>query len=202
MGMDHDAVVAIYGVTGRSPASQARRYVREGDAVVVMPTDEAALATGARDLLVYPAFRFFRNGFVVANGNQINAVLTDLEHDLAAALPEPDQYLTPRITGMVAGASATLHIARLPAQAGASGNNTWDVPLVSGKGKFISTYDGDEANPTAYSGVPRDVGINFGSAVAAARGVYDLLAPEYRIAVVAVYHRAGEAPEVAIKNRF
>lgn len=195
LGKDRDSIVAIYGVTGRSSASQARRYVQEGDKIIVVPTDETALAAGNRDLLVYPAFIFFNNGFVVANGNQIADYQNDLEHDLVGALPEPDKYFTPRITGVVKAGVAELHVAR------SGGNRIWSVPLQAGKGKMIMTYTGDEANPSAFMGDPIDVELNFGSAGAAARVVYDLLTPEYRIAVVAVYQKPGAAPETAIVNR-
>jgi IMP cyclohydrolase len=198
MGMDKDAAVAIYGVTGRSAASQARKYVRQGNMVVVVPTDGVALAAGNRDLLVYPAVIFFDNGFVVANGNQITKYKSDLGHDLKDELPEPDKYLTPRITGVVKDGSCALQSIRgTPVT-----SSTWEVPLEAGKGKMIMTYTGDDAHPTAYMGDPVAVDLAFGSADAAAQSVYDLLTPDYRVAVVAVYQKPGEVPEVAIKNRF
>jgi IMP cyclohydrolase len=195
VGKDGGSIVAIYGVTGRSPASQARKYVHEGNMVVVVPVS-AAIEEGNRDLLVYPAFIFFDGGFVVANGNQITDYKDNLMVDLKDALPEPDKYFTPRITGAVRAGSAALHIARK------GGNRTWSVPLESGKGKMLMTYMGDDANPSAFMGEPLDVEINFGSANAAAQNVYDLLTPEYRVAAVAVYQKLGKEPEVAIKNRF
>ena len=33
LGMDGNAYVALYGATGRSPSSLARRYVHEGNAI-------------------------------------------------------------------------------------------------------------------------------------------------------------------------
>lgn len=195
LGKERDSAVAIYGVTGRSAASQARKYEQRGNMVVVIPTDEAVLAEGNRDLLVYPAVIIFHNGFVVANGNQITDYKNDFEEDLKDTLPEPDQYRTPRITGVVRGGVAALHIAR------EGGSRLWPVPLEPGKGKLIMTYTGDDQNPTAFMGDPLDVGLAFGSAEAAAQAVYNLLMPEYRVAVVAVYQKLGEVPKVAIVNR-
>ena len=193
LGMDGGAVAAIYGVTGRSAASQARRYVREGSTILAKPVSEA-IEQGNRDLLIYPAFMLFDLGFVVANGNQILKFKSDLAEDLKNELPEPDKYLTPRITGAYIGGRATLHIAR------ASGNEAWDTPLQEGAGCLVSTYEGDVQNPTPFLGEPRAVKLGFGSAARAAEAVYGLLAPEYRVSVIAVYWKLGTEPDVAILN--
>lgn len=210
IGKDGGSVAAIYGVTGRSSASQARRYVQKGNTIIVMPTDEAELAKGQRDLLVYPAYVLFEGGLVVANGNQIKNVSVPLieespydalTFDLAGATAESDRYHTPRITGIALGDAAALHAAR------EDGNRVWEVALESGHGMLISTYTGDAESPVAYTGDPMPVALDYGSADAAARAVYDLLAPpigapDFRISVMAVYLHPGAMPDVAIVNRF
>lgn len=213
LGTDDGSAVALYGVTGRSAASQARRYVRRGGSIAATPTDEAVMADGNRDLLVYPAFVFFEKGFIVANGTHITNVSTlygtarqTLEKNLVGELPEPDTYFTSRITGCVADdGTMALHSVRgtteHPKRA------SWSVEVVAGKGTYLATYDGDEVNPGQFGGDPLDVELVYGSAEAAAHAVYDLLAPpagapDYRVAVIAVYRPEGGAPQVVIKNRF
>ena len=61
--------VVIYAITGRSPSSQARRLVAEGNAVWTKPTDPEVLNKGNPDLLVYPAL-VLGAGIAVSNGKQ------------------------------------------------------------------------------------------------------------------------------------
>src|SRR5665647_2637888 len=109
--------VIIYAITGRSPSSQARRFVLRDGGIWVEPTDEATLKQGHVDLLVYPAVLFSRAGLAVSNGKQTTDVRDRLAPSagtgpaLAAALAswdfEPDAPIfTPRISGCLAGGAA------------------------------------------------------------------------------------------------
>ena len=67
--------VVVYGLTGRSPPSRARRLEPEKDQVRVVPVDEQAVSAGNRDLLVYPAMMFKRQGIAVSNGAHTESCL-------------------------------------------------------------------------------------------------------------------------------
>lgn len=216
IGKDGDAFVALYGATGRSPSSLARRFVQSGDAIFMGGVD-GTVKEGNVALLEYPAVRLFPNGVVVANGTQIERITNlqsrDARQQLSYALSEesyePDEYLTPRITGCLVESGGkmdeALHIVR--AVADGTDRASWSLPLESGKGAFISTYIGADVKPTpSFSGEPLSVSLHFGSAKAAAQAVFDSFTPpsgemDYRVGVIAVYKKIGEQPEIAIVNR-
>jgi len=81
LGKDGEDFVAIYGVTGRSASSLARRYVQEGNEIIAVQTAEG----GNPELLTYPAFRFVENGIIVANGNVTlkGVVASDMDKTIA-----------------------------------------------------------------------------------------------------------------------
>lgn len=213
LGKDGDDFVAIYGVTGRSASSLARRYIRKGNEILAIQTEEG----GNAELLTYPAFYFLRNGIVVANGRQIQNIsvlnkLTakeQLSTDLVNEEYEPDDNKTPRITGCYiennSDTTAGLHIVH--SINGASERETWDIPLVSGKGSFISTYAGEDTKiAPSFEGEPVTVNLSFGSCDKAAQAIFDLFAPkngeaDYRVSVIACYKKLGEEPRVSILNK-
>lgn len=217
LGMDGSAYVALYGATGRSPSSLARRYVQDGNAIYASAIDDTVKREGNPELLEYPALVFFDNGLTVANGRQIEKI-TDLQNreakkQLSYALSEeayePDEYKTPRITGCLVktsqGMDAAIHIARIAPDG--IDRSSWSVPLESGKGQYISTYIGEDVRPTpSFSGAPLPVTFNFGSAKKAAQAMFDALAPkkgemDYRIGYFAVYIQEGKSPDIAIVNK-
>jgi IMP cyclohydrolase len=206
IGMDDGFSVAVYGATGRSAASLARQFVRRGDEVFMTAIDTTVSRERNPDLFEYPAVKVFQNGVVVANGTQISYALAEEAY-------EPDENKTPRITGCIVesqGANgvktdAALHIVRF-AKDGID-HSSWSVPLESGKGLFISTYDGADTRPAAsFAGSPVPIGLSFGSAENAAKTLFEAFSPpvgqpDYRVGIVALYKRLGEAPEIAIVNR-
>lgn len=216
IGKDGDSSVVIYGATGRSPSSLARRFVRNGNAVFMGGVDET-VKEGNPELLEYPAVRIFPNGIAVANGTQIKNITElqsrDARQQLSYALNEevyePDEYRTPRITGCVVesqnGTDAALHIARSVSDG--IDRSSWSVKLESGKGFYIGTYEGGDVKPTpSFPGDPVAVPLDFGSAGAAAQSIFDSYAPpksemDYRVGIIAVYKKFQEVPEIAIVNR-
>jgi len=216
VGKDAGALVALYGATGRSPSSLARRFVQEGSGIFMTGIDET-VKEGNRELLEYPAIRIFANGVLVANGSHIERISEfqsrdarqQLSYALAEEAYEPDEYRTPRITGCViespGGIDAALHIVRSVPQG--IDRSSWSVPLEEGKGLYVGTYIGEDVKPTpAFPGDPLPVSLQFGSAKAAAQALFDAYAPEggaadYRVGFVAVYKKLGEEVQVAIMNR-
>lgn len=217
IGKDVGASVVIYGATGRSPSSLARRFVRTGNEVFMTATDETVSREGNPALLEYPAMRIFANGIVVANGTQIQKVTELQSRDARAQLSyamneeayEPDEYRTPRITGCIVesgrGVESALHIAR-SAPDGID-RSSWSIPLEEGAGSYIGTYIGSDVKPTpSFEGDPLPIPLAFGSAEEAARAFFEAFTPpagemDYRVGVIAVYKRLGSLPEIVIINR-
>lgn len=217
IGKDADSYVALYGATGRSASSLARRFVEEADAVYMGGVDATVAKEGNPELLEYPAVQLFENGVVVANGRQIEKVTElqsreakkQLSYLFSEEAYEPDEYLTPRITGCIIngknGIDGAIHIVRSASDG--IDRSSWTVPFESGKGLYISTYIGDDVRPTpSFKGEPLPVTLDFGSAKKAAKAVFDALTPpagetDYRVGTIAVYLRANERPEIAIVNK-
>jgi IMP cyclohydrolase len=203
---DGGRAVIVYGVTGRSPASQARRLRLDGRSVWTETLDEETLKSGNRDLLIYRALAV-DSAVAVSNGRQTEDIASALRRAGAGAEPgsilsdslrawtyEPDApHFTPRISGcVVRGGRAALGLIRR----GAGGEaeravSAWT--LEPGRGGLIATYDGREENPLpSFSGGPRAVEIQEGTARAMAEVVFEVMAPadnrkDYRVSVACLF---------------
>ena len=201
-------IVVLYAITGRSPSSQARKIEFSGQKFLVRPTDESILKTGNVDLLIYPAI-LLSEGIVVSNGNQtgdIKAVRGAgnaahvLEMSLAKWEYEPDApAFTPRISGCVLPSkSAALSIIRR-AENGTTERNYFEVPLMPGQGKMISTYTGQNIDPLpSFKGYPEDVSLSCSTAGDMTEAVYEAMKPgegthrDFRVAVACVYRNLND----------
>lgn len=202
LGQNGEHVLAIYGAMGRSETSRARRYsMDEHKDVWAERTDDVVEKEGNPDLLEYRALKWNDNGFVIANGRQI-------ESGWESCDPEPDAYHTPRITLNVSYMirfQAELFISRMTD--GTVERRRWPLKQGEGKGYFISTYSGEDVRPTpSFSGDPIEVSMDFDSAKDAAKAVFDALAPQegqedYRVGVVGILMRGASDREVAIYNK-
>lgn len=202
IGAGPGPAMVAYAITGRSPASQARRLRLENRNIWTEPTDDKALKKGNPELLVYRALAF-ETGIAVSNGRQtedIAAALraSDGEADplslLAEALRgwtyEPDDpHFTPRISGCVLESGrAGLSIIRRGGQ-GAAERAVFSWDLEPRRGKFVATYQGVEENPLPpFSGVPGVVELPWAMARPMAEAVFEALAPagggkDYRVSV-------------------
>jgi len=221
LGRSRDGkTVVVYVITGRSPSSQARKLEWSEDGVWVRPTDEETLKKGHIDLLVYPAMLFFPGGIAISNGKQTVDVrralelasnpLSVLSASLIAWEYEPDAPIfTPRISGCVLpGPKAALNIIKRGA-GGAAVRDSFEVTLLPGKGKMISTYDGLNKDPLrSFAGDPLNVNIDGANSAQTAEAVYESLkpsggGPDFRVAVACLYAGdiAGNQYEVSIINR-
>ncbi|TSD06177.1 MAG: IMP cyclohydrolase [Parcubacteria group bacterium Greene0714_7] len=216
IGKDADSYVVVYGATGRSPSSLARRFVQKGNGIFMGGIDDT-VKQGNQDLLEYPAVRIFDNGIVVANGKHIEQITElqsrdarqQLSYALAEEAYEPDEYRTPRITGCIIesskGMDGALHIVRSASDG--IDHASWSVSFESGKGEYVGTYIGEDVKPTpSFAGVPLSVPLQFGSAKSTAQAIFDSYTPpqggiDYRVGVIAVYKKLGEQAEIAIVNR-
>lgn len=204
LGMSQDTVFAIYGATGRSAASRARKYVMdEHNDVWAERTDEVVVKEGNLELLEYRALKWFENGFAIANGRQIELVRNPgfEQVELMDVEPEPDKYLTPRITGVISHEGATLYMVRSIDDA--VERRRWQLILKNGVGYFISTYTGEDVRPTpTFSGDPVELEVQFGSVNDVARALFEAQKPkagqeDYRVGVVG----ATLSKEMAIYNK-
>ncbi len=120
---------------------------------------------------------------------------------------EPDEpNFTPRISGCVSDGAA-LGIAKRAAD-GSTIRHTFEVPLIPGRGKLISTYRGENIDPLpAFQGQPLDVTLAGDTAQTLAQSVYGALAPsgsqrDLRVAVAALcLHRETLETTISIINR-
>jgi len=198
--------VVIYAITGRSPSSQARRLIAEGNAVWTKPTDPEVLNKGNPDLLVYPAL-VLGAGIAVSNGKQTVDIDAGGQgspvHVLDSALKtwsfEPDAPIfTPRISGCVLPSNrAALSVIRR-ADGGEALRSFFELPFVPGKGQMISTYQGENRDPLpSFQGEPFDLEFEEISAAAMAEAVYESLGPrpgenDVRVAVACVFAKVTD----------
>lgn len=213
-----DTALLIYGVTARSEASKAKRYVHDtaSHTVVVVPTDADIMALGDLSLLDYTAVRIFDSGCVVGNGRQVDCIVQtnassaamQLEQDLLSQTYEHDAYATPRITACTVfgedGISIALHRIR-----------KWssDEPLREcfdmthmEYAHFISTYAGPNVRPTPSStGTPIMVTLLPHDLTKSVDMVYRAFAPhtgaeDLRVSVVGCLYQKNGSYTVSIIN--
>ena len=176
--------VVIYGLSGRSPSSQARRLKANegGTTIAIDVTDKEQLAKGNPALLVYNAIvKDPESGaIIVSNGAQTDLIVTNVgmvepRHILDKSLPysfadrnlvegtdidmstyEPDgPIFTPRVSGIVFESNAMLAVVKRGYE-GEPVKSFTQLPLEPGLGYMIATYDG--ANPEKPGIVPSFTG--------------------------------------------
>lgn len=89
LGMDlsGEQGVVVYGVTGRSQSSQARKFVfsEEHDVLRTDVTDKEQLEKGSPALLIYPAMARKYDAIIVSNGAQTNLLYETIENEVLGA---------------------------------------------------------------------------------------------------------------------
>lgn len=205
VGKIQNSIIAVYGVTARSAASKAKRYVfnQTENFVTVEASDPQVMAQGDLSLLQYNPVYFFENGIVIGNGRQTDEI-KNLDRNTASQILfeslkdetfEQDKYNTPRITGCIVKCDgdirAALHIIRADED-----NNVlrdlFEVPLENGKAKFISTYEGPNIRPTpSFKGGAIDVEVSVDSLENLVNEIYEALSPkpekeDVRVSIIGV----------------
>jgi hypothetical protein len=209
--------IIIYAITGRSSSSQARRLELEADAIWTKPTDLEVLQKGNIDLLIYPAVTL-SEGLAVSNGKQTSNIdvrsgqgpVEVLGEAMKCWSYEPDAPIfTPRISGCILPSNrAGLSIIKR-AENGDSLRFFYEVPLIPGKGKLLTTYSGENNVPIqSFAGEPLDLDLVEPSARTMAEAVYVALNPaaeaeDFRVAVACVFAKAADMKDhqVFIINR-
>lgn len=190
--------VVLYGITGRSELSRARRldYDDKSGIISVNPTDKEILEKGNPDLLIYPCIITKDTNVIVSNGNQTKDIFNELmKHPylvLTYALDrwsyEPDEpNFTPRISGVVSDEYSALSIIKRDLN-GSAKKDYFHLPLAPGEGKLITTYTGVNINPLpSFEGKPLDVEIKSDDIQEITRAIYSVLNPNFRVAVAGVH---------------
>lgn len=215
-----DEVCMVYGLTGRSPASQARRLVKKENGVWVEPTDPQVILTGKPELLIYPAIMYSASGIVVSNGKHTSDIMGQLEAvrqpllALVRALNdwkyEPDEPIfTPRISlAFGGGFNLALSVIRR-GEFGSVIRNYFELPLIPGKGWLVMTYMGINVDPLpSFFGEPIFLEMSGRSAEEVAEAVFNSLAPgsgkpDFRVALACLRASIhdGQIQEIKIINR-
>lgn len=198
-------IIVVYAITGRSPSSQARKLVIDNGAVWTKLTDLATLQKGNLDLLVYPAI-WVDKGIAVSNGKQTEDIIKMISQSknprevLLYSLKqwdyEPDApNFTPRISGCILSQDkAALSIIKRTSD-GSAVKSIFEFPLIPGKGRMITTYNGENKEPLpSFKGEPLEVNFPDQKAEQVAEAVYRALNPQrkkkdFRVAVACIFSR-------------
>jgi len=169
--------VAVYGVTGRSPPSQARKFVynEEHEVLRTDVTDKEQLEKGSPALLIYPAMARKGSLMVVSNGAQTSLLYEAVPEisgsdpdvamkgafqnprfsydpkmgwiDLASYEPDPPNH-TPRINGIIHENGKRSSFGIVKAGEGRLRIfETFEEWFKPGEGKLMATYSGANQNP-------------------------------------------------------
>lgn len=215
-----EEIFLVYGITARSPASQARRLIKKENGIWVEPSDPQLIVSGNLDLLIYPAALYSRSGIAVSNGKQTNDILKAMEIErhpveaLTRALKdwkyEPDEPIfTPRISlAYLGGFALGLSIIKR-GEYGTTIRNYFELPLIPGKGWLIMTYLGVNVDPVpSFFGEPILLEISGNTADEIASQIYESLKPaegkkDFRVAVACLRASLAEnsVHEIKIINR-
>jgi len=154
-----------YLVTGRSPASRARRATIRGNSIIMGPIDSSDYDW----LRHYTAIKHDNNIglLVVSNGIQTEAIFelfrllyhtatkpdrSYLKKVMDGANYEPDNLETPRIAGVITNPpSSSMPVFLLSIKVARKPAFTWRVKPAAGEFYGISTYEGDIENPKPYN---------------------------------------------------
>mgnify|MGYP001567293923 CR=1 FL=1 len=215
---DGDVGTVIYGITGRSLSSQARKMIKEPGSVIVTSTDDKAISTGNTDLLLYTAMYSGIGGIAVSNGKQTDSIFGGIEkgredyrnttQNLLSALDpewtyEPDQpNFTPRISGLMNSINNfSLNIIKRAKNEKAV-RFYYQFDVNANEGKLIATYTGKNENPLpSFIGEPLDVKITGKKTKDIAEQVWENLNPEYRVSVACICREEYMIPHIINKHQ-
>ena len=156
---DMNSLTVIYFIMGRSENSRNRIFEAEGRSIKIRAFDEAKLKDPS--LVIYYPLKICGNMLILTNGDQTDTIYTyireghSFEDALRTRTYEPDSLCTPRISGILdlADGSYRLNILKT-SPCGDCLRFFYEYPLTAGHSHFISTYDGDNDNPSSFSGEP------------------------------------------------
>ena len=216
--------VVVYGITGRSAGSQARKLVPypEDGVVRVEPANGSAAPS---TLLFYPTIAAVEGHVVVSNGLQTELIVTGLKNagdqnkystkltlqtalgkpsyrydpqygwvDITSFEPDEPNY-TPRISGLVGRDGHFALDVVFRMNGEQTGGDLKEFELKAGRGKLLPTYAGANQDPLpAFKGAPLDVRLAWTTARETAEAVYTALKPEFAVAVAVLQYPHDKPP--------
>jgi phosphoribosylglycinamide formyltransferase-1 len=188
-GMSEEGkALLVYFITARSKHSKNRMLVAQNEAVRTEALDESLLVDPS--LIIYRAIDRIGNAFVVANGDQSEAILASLaggrsfEEGLADSTYEPDApNYTPRISALFQAEGPipyTLSILRRREDGSCEHAFFPYAKLQAGEGHLIHTYEREEEPLPSFAGEPRRVFFT-GNGEQLARSVWQSLDERVRV---------------------
>ncbi|MBC7364339.1 MAG: hypothetical protein H5U07_07335 [Candidatus Aminicenantes bacterium] len=215
-----EEIFLVYGITGRSAASQARRIIKKESGLWVEPSTPELFVSGNPDLLIYPAMLYSAHGVVVSNGKHTEDIMREMANtqDPVQALIrglrdwkyEPDSPIyTPRISLVFKGGFRIAASIIKRGELGGVIKEYFDLPLIPGKGWWFMTYSGLNLDPLpAFQGEPVSLEVEGIAAEQIAGWIYETLAPatgkqDLRVSVACVCASSdgAEVKEIKIINR-
>jgi hypothetical protein len=163
---DGKSAITAYFIMGRSENSRNRVFVLEGDAMRTKAYDESKMVDP--HLIIYYPVRVLGNKTIVTNGDQTDTIynLMDKQMTFEQALRtrefEDDKpNFTPRISGIIHRENGDINYA-MSILKSAEGDDSscerytyaYSNPL-SGRAKFIHTYNGDGNPLPSFEGEPK-----------------------------------------------
>lgn len=163
---DSKKAITAYFIMGRSENSRNRVFVAEGDAMRTKAFDESKMVDP--HLIIYYPVRVLGNKTIVTNGDQTDTIyeLMDKQLTFEQALRtrefEDDKpNFTPRISGIIHRENGKMNFA-MSILKSAEGDDSscerftyaYSNPI-SGKAKFIHTYNGDGSPLPSFEGEPK-----------------------------------------------
>ncbi len=163
---DGKSAITAYFIMGRSENSRNRVFVSEGDAMRTKAFDESKMTDP--HLIIYYPVRVLGNKTIVTNGDQTDTIynLMDKQMTFEQALRtrefEDDKpNFTPRISGIIHREGGDMNYA-LSILKSAEGDDSscerftyaYSSPI-SGRAKFIHTYNGDGNPLPSFEGEPK-----------------------------------------------
>lgn len=200
----------IYWIMGRSPNSQNRRFVADGEVLRTEPLDASQVAN--RELIIYEAMLTLPGIFLVGNGDQTRTLYKALDagksfdQALSGREREPDApNYTPRISGMLCmldkGCPLTLSILKANAANPELTDRFTYRPAhpPPGYGYGLTTYMGDGHPLPSFSGDPLLLPCH-GTAEEILATYWDALEANNRVALAVKWIESREGT-ILVKNR-
>jgi IMP cyclohydrolase len=208
-----DAWLQIYWIMGRSPHSQNRRFVVEGNAMRTEPVDASLVKDPS--LIIYNAMAELPGVYLVTNGDQTDTLVETLQGGgtfddaLATREREPDApNYTPRISAMLDFNKQPVEIAISILKANVVDPALTDrttfrpAPPLPGLGYCITTYEGDGKPLPPFQGDPLLLPCQ-GSAEDVLNAYWDALNENNRVSLaVKTIPVQGGPGTIVVRNRF
>ena len=176
----------VYFIMGRSPNSQNRVFVKDGEVIRTEAFDAQKVVDPS--LIIYPVYGRHKDTHVLTNGDQTSTICAGLEAGITASAAllsrdcEPDApNFTPRISLLAGPDGYELNIIKAASPAGtASVHFDYTFPYLPGVGHCIHTYIDDGDPLPSFSGEP----VAFAYTENMGEKIWKAINPEFKISLL------------------